>query len=341
MTDLDDLEVTEDHRDPNLAEKIVNDVVIEVLSEVMLTVNKKVVVNDHDFVTEDVSTANKRVKSKVYPCTTCGKLFAQYPSSLKHCLVTKGSPSLACPVCGKVIKNQRNLKRHTETHNVIKIKINKACFVCNNEFSTRQKLEQHLVSVHGIEEPEDQTDEQLISCTQCSFSHKKASVVKGHISKSHGSDDELFCEFCDYSCKSRSGMFKHVKIVHRNITSGQKSNNEAPISSVALYTIPHAGGSPPHLAGNLQPAVVHAEQGEQVQPAFARRSFPVPSPINSTSVLISAQVPLYQANQTNPLVQPGSDRIVNDFLTQNFNFANLQLNPFNVNSKVNNELFEL
>ena len=131
-------------------------------------------------------------------------------------------------------------------------------------------------------------------------------------------------------------MFKHVTIVHRNIASGQKSNNEAPVSAVALYT------------GNLQPAVippshavVHAEQAEQFQPTFARRSFPVPSPINSTSVLISAQVPQYQANQTNPLVQPGSDRIVNDFLTQNFNFANLQLNPFSVNSKVNNELFEL
>ena len=67
MTAVDDLEVIEDHRDPNLAVKIVNDVVNGLLTEVM-TLVKKVIVNKHDLVTEDVSTANQRVKSNVESC---------------------------------------------------------------------------------------------------------------------------------------------------------------------------------------------------------------------------------------------------------------------------------
>jgi hypothetical protein len=70
--------------------------------------------------------------------------------------------------------------------------------------------------VHGIYESKP-PPAQLIKCTQCSFSHRKASVVRVHISKSHWEGSSLQCDYCDYSCISRSGMLKHKSVVHKDI----------------------------------------------------------------------------------------------------------------------------
>jgi hypothetical protein len=46
-------------------------------------------------------------------------------------------------------------------------------------------------------------------CVDCPFSLFKLSVVKTHLGKAHVQAARLACEHCDYTCLSKSGMYKH------------------------------------------------------------------------------------------------------------------------------------
>ena len=170
-------------------------------------------IREHDHADDAVSKGRKEIKPKIFPCPNCGKMFAQYPSSTKHCK-EKDSICLSCPVCGKFIKEKRNMKRHLDTHKVAKQTVNNVCEGCEQIFSTKQKLNDHMVTKHNVLKTNPKVSH-MFKCTVCVFSHIKASVVKGHISRNHNIGSKLFCNFCDYSCLSRSGMSKHIRMVHK------------------------------------------------------------------------------------------------------------------------------
>ena len=50
-----------------------------------------------------------------YKCTTCGKIYKQKASLLKHVNANHGltdTTSLTCKVCGKIFENLRKMTRH-------------------------------------------------------------------------------------------------------------------------------------------------------------------------------------------------------------------------------------
>ena len=107
--------------------------------------------NSYDGVVDVNSKVGGKVKPKLFPCPSCGKMFAQYPSAVKHCSVKKDAKNSICPVCGKVIKDLRNMKRHIETHKVVKCKGSNVCVGCKQIFSTKQKLDDHMMRKHGVQ----------------------------------------------------------------------------------------------------------------------------------------------------------------------------------------------
>ena len=174
----------------------------------------------------DMNVALKK-KEKRYACNVCGKLFAQFVTSKKHCLVNKpADQSVMCTICGKILKRKRNLKRHiTNVHapnKSFKPPVNARtvpikCEDCGKEYSAKNKLAEHMQRKHGLAK----NGGPLFNCTECKFSHYSESRVKAHFTVNHIAQEinSFNCSICKISYKSASGIQKHNKTVHSTLTS--------------------------------------------------------------------------------------------------------------------------
>jgi len=54
-----------------------------------------------------------------------------------------------CPECGKIYSNNSNLKQHIVNVHTVQTEYI-SCYVCNKQFKTKQYLQIHLLSMHGI-----------------------------------------------------------------------------------------------------------------------------------------------------------------------------------------------
>ena len=189
----------------------------------LISMSETTIVHVTDVVSHQGSeVGNSRSRPKVFPCPTCGKLFSQFPSARKHCVRKQGTFSVTCHVCGKVVKEKKNMKRHLEIHKrkpssvSVQSKEVRTCEGCGKVFTTRQRLDYHMVSKHGVHQSSRPETTHVYECQHCSFSHVKQSVLKTHISKAHSKCDKVNCDQCDYFCFSKSGLFKHKATVHRS-----------------------------------------------------------------------------------------------------------------------------
>ena len=166
-------------------------------------------------------------KERRYPCNKCGKLFAQFATSKKHCLVSKPTDlGVMCTICGKILKRKRNLKRHIakvhDENRIVKPSINTKsppiiCTDCGKEYSARNKLTEHMQNKHGL----SRNSGQLFKCTECEFTHYSKSRVKAHFTVNHKATESnsLNCSVCKISYQSASGLQKHNRAVHSKVTS--------------------------------------------------------------------------------------------------------------------------
>jgi hypothetical protein len=174
------------------------------------------------------SIATSTSRPKIYACPSCYKLFSQFPSSVKHCVKKKAVQLIDCPVCGKKIKDRKNLKSHLKFHNNDsnneKKKVETKCEGCGKICASRQRLESHMRTKHGAKQ-KPMAAEALFRCTNCTFSHSKLSVVKTHFGKAHVQAARLACDNCDYTCLSHSGMYKHCVTVHKKSKNPEASSS--------------------------------------------------------------------------------------------------------------------
>ena len=203
---------------------------------------------------QDGVTSNKpKKRAKRYPCPKCGKGFAQFPSATKHCLNTPVEKGVSCHICGIFIKLKKNLKRHLNDHKskvVRRPSGSSRCEGCGRCFSTLQRLTSHMESKHGVKQVASAASSEVFSCSLCSFSNVKLCVVKTHFGKNHAHDKEFECDNCDYKCYSKSGLKKHMAIVHKNtasqedaFTSPQPVGETRPVSSDSIGVGLAAAGS--------------------------------------------------------------------------------------------------
>ena len=220
-------------------------------------------------VTDSLEVGISKTRPKVFPCPTCGRLFSQYPSASKHCIRKQEA---TCPICGKVITEKKNLKRHIAAHKS-KRSDGKSkevkCDGCAKVFTSRQRLKSHMVCKHGVPKSIPEITD-VFECEQCSFTHVKKSVLKTHIGKVHSKGIKVYCDQCDYFCLSKSGMFKHKRIVHKSV--GKEVTVEglvdAPIPSSngaqALPLLSLLGGQAGHALSLAGPGHVLSLAGRQV-----------------------------------------------------------------------------
>ncbi|XP_076644109.1 uncharacterized protein LOC143354156 isoform X2 [Halictus rubicundus] len=91
------------------------------------------------------STAKEKIDSMA--------LFHQrrFQQSQQHHPVDNGGPpgKPKCPECGKIYSNNSNLKQHIVNVHTVQTEY-VSCHVCSKQFKTKQYLQIHLLSMHGI-----------------------------------------------------------------------------------------------------------------------------------------------------------------------------------------------
>ena len=112
---------------------------------------------------------------------------------------------------------------------------------------------------------------QVMKCLVCSFTHVKWSVVKVHISKVHTQGIKLNCDLCEFSCRSKSGMWKHAVKVHRTNLAGEnrmeknpRFDNKSPSDGLVLG---HAGGCAPSGDSHAPPTSDYIPQTASYHPS--------------------------------------------------------------------------
>ena len=322
--------------DPEPVHRIVREIVDSAWEIVCRKMNSEKEPGDE---TDSSEVENIKMKPKIFPCQTCGNFFSQFESAAKHCIVKMANLSAICPLCGKAIKEKRNLKRHIKTHAVKSVVVVRKkgipeCEGCGKVFSSNQKLDEHMVRKHEVQKPTAKNTE-VIKCTKCTFSHVNRSVLKAHFSKAHAQDVRINCDHCDYYCLSDSGMRKHKKKAHKPRASEDNSVGEvlmpppAASSNHADFGLPQTVGQAPLYAAVHQ-AYRHVEAASWAPPppsGFDRSRYaPLPAAPQVPIPIVSGLAQHNTEHLTRHHPPASSDNMdIDDFLSQNFGNSNFGL----------------
>ncbi|XP_070582171.1 oocyte zinc finger protein XlCOF22-like [Ptychodera flava] len=109
-------------------------------------------------------------------CEKCGKGFLSKILLNLHLKKTHSDYSVQCEVCGKQFKHQSKLQTHLKFHNKSINQLHR-CELCPRKFTTISKVKIHMRSAHSFERPYQ-------------------------------------CQFCEYSCKLKGNLTKHIIRIH-------------------------------------------------------------------------------------------------------------------------------
>ncbi|RZF42600.1 hypothetical protein LSTR_LSTR001395 [Laodelphax striatellus] len=110
-----------------------------------------------------------------------------------------------CHVCRKRFKTRQKVFRHLWVH---RQKLH-CCEVCNLQFGTVQRLDEHRLKVHPSNAP--------FSCDKCGKSFTSKQGLTEHMRLHNGQSGQYFCADCDKRFSSRQGF-----TIHGRIHSGER-----------------------------------------------------------------------------------------------------------------------
>ena len=159
--------------------------------------------------------------------------------------------SVECPICGKILSDKKNLKKHAD---VVHLNIRKHhCTACGKRFSSRNDLLDHVRAVHekvkaficdlcgqalstrhGLRMHKliHKDETKSISCSKCSAKFRHLSTYRKHIACVHdfAPEQRLKCEGCAKLFNHMEGLKRHVKKFH----SGQKPQYQCDLCQLAF-----------------------------------------------------------------------------------------------------------
>ena len=186
----------------------VNDIVNQLIEDLIFDV-ASTVLNKRAPATVETSGC----KPRIFPCSTCKTMFAQFASAAKHCLKEK-TKKTKCTVCDKIV-DKKNFSRHMKKHINTKLPTSFVCEMCKITVSSKQKLDDHKLVKHNVQRPIYMIPESAqLKCPYCEFQHLREVSLKRHITIKHFIGEKYNCSQCPYTCNSRGGLYQHKKQAH-------------------------------------------------------------------------------------------------------------------------------
>ena len=113
-----------------------------------------------------------------------------------------------CELCGKILSNKKNLKKHLKLHSNVR---NYICKICNKSYKRSDHLRRHMISHH----PETNYYE----CELCLKQFSLNSHLTSHMKNVHGQTKlKVYnCPDCDLYFQKKSKLLLHQKNFHNAV----------------------------------------------------------------------------------------------------------------------------
>jgi len=119
-----------------------------------------------------------------------------------------------CPVCGKIFRRRRYLRKHSETHGSAH-----ACDICGKNYRSRAYLRlhrrRHEKNAEAAANPTvDSTPVQprpRFSCSECSFTTDVIAAIHAH-RQVHAPSNSVRCAICGRAYSNRAALSKHRRV---------------------------------------------------------------------------------------------------------------------------------
>lgn len=119
-----------------------------------------------------------------------------------------------CPVCGKVFRCRRYLRKHSETHGSAH-----ACDVCGKNYRSRAYLRLHrrrhekatATAANPTADPTPAAPRPRFSCNECSFTTDVIAAIHAH-RQVHAPSGSVRCAVCGRTYSNRAALSKHRRV---------------------------------------------------------------------------------------------------------------------------------
>lgn len=119
-----------------------------------------------------------------------------------------------CPVCGKVFRCRRYLRKHSETHGSAH-----ACDICGKNYRSRAYLRLHrrrhekaaMAAANQTTDPSPAPPRPRFSCTECAFKTDVIAAIHAH-RQVHAPSNSVRCAICGRAYSNRAALSKHRRV---------------------------------------------------------------------------------------------------------------------------------
>jgi len=153
----------------------------------------------------------------------------------KRGIVIQANTNVECPICGKIVSDKKNLKKHADA---VHLNIRKHhCNACGKRFSARNDLLDHIRAVHekvkaficdtcgqalstrhGLRMHKliHKDESKSIACSRCDKTFRHLSTYRKHIARVHDflPEQRLKCEGCNKLFNHMEGLKRHIRKFH-------------------------------------------------------------------------------------------------------------------------------
>lgn len=138
----------------------------------------------------------------------CGVRFYSKQRMVKHIQSHVNPDLFKCQICNKVLSGPNNLKSHIASFHTDKDKLQHACNICGDRFTTSFILKTHMI-VHQ--------EGNKVTCDICNKSFKHLNSAQRHKRMQHGKISYHVCELCGKSYKYKQMFEEHMADKHNII----------------------------------------------------------------------------------------------------------------------------
>nr|CAI5867011.1 unnamed protein product [Callosobruchus analis] len=171
-------------------------------------------VKEEDF--DDICQANATHPMVKHPDVAGNRKFRR--------LTSVSSRVHECTKCTFKTTSTSQLRRHAVTHDTAGNRITIRCIYCNKTFTTKQKLDEHIIKTH----PDfiASVSSKVHECTECTYKTTNNCHMKQHMVKHADVADNRItnrCIYCNKTFKGTRSLDNHVIRIHTNFIASVSS----------------------------------------------------------------------------------------------------------------------
>ena len=207
----------------------------------------------------DLEINNKKVEESInnpdvsYECSKCVYEGTTIADLRTHELVIHTQEEFKCDSCGHIVLSESDLRGHIEAYH--EDAGNDRIFICTNcdeEYRSKEELEQHMKIKHSKEDL-------VLKCDKCDFEGESTLSLENH-RKSNHYHFKYFCCACDYETLNKDVLKLHKTEKHGDPFLETRREKEFPPPKCNLQDPSHSTKCCDRTKGSKKPKIYSKEE---------------------------------------------------------------------------------